>query len=105
MKKVYNEMAGEMMIPKNAIIHTQLAMLEIATLECEALGLEVETVEWFDNSRPRLVVKDCATLRHLMKQNKAFNYGSEVKNGTRFYLNQMMLKGVKIIWKSDSLKH
>ena len=41
MKKVYNEMAGEMMIPKNAIIHSQLPMLEIATLECEALGLEV----------------------------------------------------------------
>lgn len=105
MKKVYNEMAGEMMLPRNGYIHNQLARLEIATLGCEALGLEVEKVEWFENSRPRLVVKDCATLRHLIKQNKAFNYGSEVKNGTRFYLNQMMLKGVKIIWKSDSLKH
>ena len=49
MKKVYNEMAGEMMLPRNGYIHNQLARLEIATLECEALGLEVETVEWFEN--------------------------------------------------------
>lgn len=105
MQKVYNKMAGEMMSPRNAVIHNQLAMLEIATLECEALGLEVETVEWFDNSRPRLVVKDCSALRHLIKTGKAFNYGSEVKNGIRIYLNQMMVKGVKIIWKSDVKKH
>lgn len=105
MKKIYNQLAGEMMTPKNAVIHTHLAMLEIATLECEALGVEVEKVEWLDNCKPRLIVKDCATLRHLMKQQKAFNYGTEVKNGNRVYLNQMIVKGVKIIWQSDTLKH
>lgn len=39
MKKVYNEMAGEMMLPRNGYIHNQLARLEIATLGCEALGI------------------------------------------------------------------
>lgn len=105
MQKVYNKMTGEMMSPRNAVIHNQLAMLELATLECEALGIEVETVEWFDIGKPRLVVKDCSALRHLIKTGKAFNYGSEVKNGIRIYLNQMMVKGVKIIWKSDVTKH
>ena len=105
MKKVYNEMAGEMMLPRNGYIHNQLARLEIATLECEALGLEVETVEWFENSRPRLVVRDNSTTRHLVKTGKALTYGSEVKNGIRIYLHQMMVEGVNIIWKSDVTKH
>lgn len=105
MKKIYNKMAGEMMNPRNGFIHNQLAKLEIATLECEELGLVVEKVEWFENSHPRLVVQDCATTRHLMKVGKAINYGSEVKNGIRIYLNQMMLKGVRVIWKSGALKH
>lgn len=80
MKKVYNEMAGEMMLPRNGYIHNQLARLEIATLECEALGLEVETVEWFENSRPRLVVRDNSTTRHLVKTGKALTYGSDRKS-------------------------
>lgn len=42
------------MSPRNAVIHNQLAMLELATLECEALGIEVETVEWFDIGKPAL---------------------------------------------------
>lgn len=105
MKKIYNEMAGEMMSRRNGYIHNQLARLEIATLGCEALGLEVEKVEWFDNCRPRLVVRDNSTTRHLVNTGKAMNYGSEVKNGIRIYLHQMMVEGVKIIWKSDVTKH
>lgn len=105
MHKIYNEMAGEMMSHRNGFIHNQLARLEIATLGCEALGLEVEKVEWFDNCRPRLVVRDNSTARHLVNTGKAMNYGSELKNGIRIYLYQMMVEGVKIIWKSDVTKH
>lgn len=65
----------------------------------------MEKVEWFDSCRPRLVVRDNSTTRHLVKTGKAMSYGSEVKNGIRIYLHQMMVEGVKIIWKSDVTKH
>lgn len=93
------------MSPRNAVIHNQLAMLELATLECEALGIEVETVEWFDIGKPRLVVKIVSALRHLIKTGKAFNYGSEVKKRHPYLPKSNDGKGVKIIWKSDVTKH
>lgn len=105
MRKVYSEMAGEMMSERNASIHSQLVKLELATLECEQMGIEVEYVEWFDIGKPRLVVRDNAATRHFVKTGKAHNYGSEVKNGIRVALNQMQVKGVKIIWKSDFIQH
>lgn len=46
MQKVFSEKAGEMMNPFNAYIHDSLVKLEIATLECEALDLEIERVEF-----------------------------------------------------------
>lgn len=103
MKKQYNPMAGEMMTPRNSAIYMQLAMLEVATLECEALGIEVEKVEWFDTGRPRLVARDNAATRKMAQMSKAFNYGTEVKNGIRHYLIQTTIKGVKVIWKTDTL--
>ncbi|APB78588.1 TPA: hypothetical protein QB072_001146 [Pasteurella multocida] len=105
MKKQYNPLAGEMMTPHNSEVYMHLAMLELATLECEALGIEVEKVEWFDTGRPRLVARDNTTTRKMAQNQRAFNYGTEVKNGTRRYLMQMTIKGVKVIWSTDTIKH
>ncbi|WP_227718384.1 hypothetical protein [Pasteurella multocida] len=69
MKKQYNPLAGEMMTPHNSEVYMHLAMLELATLECEALGIEVEKVEWFDTGRPRLVARDNTTTRKMAQIN------------------------------------
>lgn len=91
--------------PYNAILYGQIVSLELALLECNQMGIDVERVDYTDFKRPRLVVKDNHITRKMMATGKAFNYGSRVKNGHRVYLNHAIVNGVKIIWESHSLRH
>ncbi|MDW0615962.1 hypothetical protein P2G70_00080 [Mannheimia haemolytica] len=101
MQKVYSEKAGEMMNPLNAFIHDSLVKLEIATLECEAMELEVERVEFEAKSPPRLVLRDNRKTQDLVKNGLASLFGMKTKGGRRYDSYQMQVCGVKCVWESE----
>lgn len=101
MKKVYSEKAGEMMNPLNAFIHDNLVKLEIATLECEAMDLEIEQVVFEVASPPRLVLRDNHKTQDLVKSGLAQVFGMKTKAGRRYDTYQMQVRGVKCVWESE----
>ncbi|MEE3701547.1 hypothetical protein [Mannheimia haemolytica] len=101
MQKVYSEKAGELMNPLNAYIHDSLVKLEIATLECEALDLEIERVEFEAASPPRLVLRDNRKTQDFVKNGLASLFGMKTKGGRRYDSYQMQVRGVKCVWESE----
>ncbi|RRN04659.1 hypothetical protein EIM44_04250 [Bibersteinia trehalosi] len=91
--------------PDNAVLYGQIVGLELAILECNQLGIDVERVDYTDWRRPCLIVKANAVTQQMLRQGKAFNYGSRVKNGIRVYLNHAIINGVKIKWESSDYRH
>ncbi|WP_409042272.1 hypothetical protein [Mannheimia haemolytica] len=90
-----------MMNPLNAFIHDSLVKLEIATLECEAMELEVERVEFEAKSPPRLVLRDNCKTQDLVKNGLASLFGMKTKGGRRYDSYQMQVRGVKCVWESE----
>ncbi len=91
--------------PENAVMYGQIVGLELALLELNQMGIDVERVDCTDFRRPRLVVCDNAVTRHLMRIGKAQNYGSRNKNGRRIYLNHTQVRGVRVVWESSEFRH
>ncbi|WP_419852461.1 hypothetical protein [Actinobacillus pleuropneumoniae] len=91
--------------PDNAVVYGVTVGLELAVLECNHIGIELEGIDTTDFRRPRLVARDNRTTRYLMKTGKAQNYGSRVKNGRRIYLNHTQVKGVRVVWESQDYRH
>ena len=91
--------------PENAVLYGQVVGLELAILHCNELGIDVERVDYTDWQRPCLIVKANAVTQQMLRQGKAFNYGSRVKNGRRVYLNHAIVNGVKIKWESSNYRH
>lgn len=89
---------------ENAVMYGQIVSLELALLECNQMGIDVERLDYTDNRHPRLVARDSSATRYLMKTGKAQNYGSCNKNGRRIYLNHTQVKGVRVVWESDYFK-
>lgn len=90
--------------PYNAVLYGQIVNLELALLECNQMGIDVERVDYTDFKRPRLVVRDNYVTQQMMKHGKANNYGCKLKNGNRIYLNHAEVKGVRIIWEAHYFK-
>lgn len=86
--------------PYNAVLYGQIVSLELALLECNQMGIDVERVDYSDYKRPRLIVRDNHVTQQMMKQGRASNYGCRLKNGRRVYLNHASINGVRIIWES-----
>lgn len=87
--------------PYNAVLYGQIVGLELALLECNQMGIDVERVDYTDFKRPRLIVKENHVTRHLLRIGKAHNYGFKAKGGRRVYLNHAEVKGVRIIWETN----
>lgn len=87
--------------PDNAVLYGQIVGLELALLDCNQMNIDVERVDYSDWRRPRLIVKDNAATRWLLKAGKAHNYGFKFKNGRRIQLNHATVRGVRIIWETN----
>lgn len=87
--------------PYNAVMYGQIVSLELALLECNQMGIDVERVDYTDFKRPRLIVRDNGITQQMMRTGKATNYGCKLKNGRRIYLNHADVKGVRIIWEAN----
>ena len=101
MQKVFSQTANEMMNPLNAYIHDSLVKLEIATLECEAMDLEIQRVEFEAASPPRLVLRDNRKTQDFVKNGLASLFGMKTKGGRRYDSYQMQVRGVKCVWESE----
>lgn len=95
--------ADQPMKGKNAHAYNLTVAMELAILDCEEMGLEVERVEFDGRLRPRIFVRDCAITRNLVKTGKAQHYGTTNRNGIRHYLIQMPSRDCKILWTTDQL--
>ncbi|WGE52410.1 MULTISPECIES: hypothetical protein [Actinobacillus] len=91
--------------PNNAVVYGKVVGLELAVIELNNMGIDVDHVDFSDHRRPRLVVLENSVTRQLMKSGKAQNYGSRVKNGRRIYLNHTEVNGVRVIWESQDYRH
>lgn len=87
--------------PYNAVLYGQIVSLELALLECNQMGIDVERVDYTDFKRPRLIVRDNHVTQRMMKTGKANNYGFKNRYGQRVYLNHAEIKGVRIVWEAN----
>lgn len=87
--------------PYNAVLYGQIVGLELALLECNQMGIDVERVDYTDFKRPRLIVRDNHVTQRMMRTGKACNFGLKTKNGRRVYLNHTEVKGVRIVWEAN----
>ena len=87
--------------PYNAVLYGQIVSLELALLECNQMGIDVERVDYTDFKRPRLIVRDNHVTQRMMKTGKANNYGFKNRSGQRVYLNHTEIKGVRIVWEAN----
>ncbi|MCK3654885.1 hypothetical protein A4G19_03615 [Pasteurellaceae bacterium Macca] len=89
---------------KNARIFNLSVAMELAVLECDKLGLEIEKVEFDGKFSPRLFVKSNAKTARLQAEGKAHFFGITQKHGVTYDLVKMPLaNGSKIIWLTDRL--
>ena len=87
--------------PYNAVLYGQIVSLELALLECNQMGIDVERVDYTDFKRPRLIVRDNHVTQRMMKTGKANSYGIKTQNGRRVYLNHAYVKDVRIVWEAN----
>lgn len=91
--------------PDNAVMYSKIVSLELALLECNQLGIDIEKADFSDFNRPCLIARANHITKQMLQQGRAFNYGSKVKNGRRVYLNHVIINGVKVKWESPDFRH
>lgn len=88
--------------PHHAVLYGQIVSLELALLECNQLGIDVERVDYSDFRRPRLIVRDNWATQQIKRSGKfkANSYGLKLNHGRRTFLHCAEIRGVRIIWES-----
>ncbi|MCQ9629268.1 hypothetical protein [Actinobacillus suis] len=89
----------------NAVIYGKIVGLELALLECNQLGIDIECVDFTDHGHPSLIARANNITQQMLRQGKAVNYGHTFQNGHRIYLHYAMISGVKVKWKSTDYRH
>lgn len=90
--------------PDNAVMYGKIVSLELAVLECNELGIDIERADFTDRCNPSLIARANGVTQKMLSQGKAFNYGSKLKNGRRVYLNHAIIHGVKVKWESTDYR-
>lgn len=92
----------------NHLVYKFIGQVQKAIVECNALGLTVEEIEFY-HIKPRIIVKDSPATAWLEHSGRAIEYGCGSDENGRHRKLQIMVAGIKVMWEThrerNNVKH
>ena len=87
--------------PMNHLAFKYLKQVQKAVIECNALGLEVQDIEFY-HVKPRIRVKESPATTRLEHIGRAIEYGfGNDENIGRYRELQINAAGIKVVWRTN----